>query len=85
VTVGDYEVALFNVGGRIFATESTCPHQGAPLVEGWVEDGCLTCPWHAWTFRLETGKMMLGDHGGLAVFEVKIEGTMILVGAQPRE
>lgn len=81
---GEHEVALFNVAGRIFATESTCPHQGAPLSEGWVDDGCVTCPWHAWTFVLETGKMTLGEHGGIETFEVQIREGVIYVSTEPR-
>jgi nitrite reductase (NADH) small subunit/3-phenylpropionate/trans-cinnamate dioxygenase ferredoxin subunit len=28
---------------------------GASLSGGHVEDGCVTCPWHAWRFRLTDG------------------------------
>lgn len=27
-----------------------CPHRGARLSQGWVEDGCLVCPYHGWRF-----------------------------------
>lgn len=27
-----------------------CPHRSARLSQGWVEDGCLVCPYHGWRF-----------------------------------
>ena len=27
-----------------------CPHREAPLSAGEVDDGCLVCPYHGWTF-----------------------------------
>ena len=32
-----------------------CPHMGASLAGGFVEDGIVTCPWHYWRFRLADG------------------------------
>jgi nitrite reductase (NADH) small subunit len=75
---------LFNVDGRIYAVENTCPHQGGPLSEGWVAKGCVTCPWHAWTFKLDTGKMTLGDYATIETFDVQIEGSTISVSSKPR-
>jgi nitrite reductase (NADH) small subunit len=55
VTIGKKDVAIFNVNGEFFAIDDTCPHMGASLSGGAVEDGCVTCPWHAWRFRLNDG------------------------------
>lgn len=49
------QIALFNVEGKIYALDNTCPHMGGPLGEGKIEKGCVTCPWHAWTFDIKTG------------------------------
>lgn len=32
------------------ATLDRCPHRGASFKMGWVESGCLRCPYHGWTF-----------------------------------
>lgn len=48
-------IALFRVGGDFFAIDDMCPHAGAPLSGGPVEDGIVTCPWHYWRFRLSDG------------------------------
>ena len=48
-------IALFNHKGKFYAVDNKCPHRGGPLVQGHVEDGKVTCPWHAWQFELKTG------------------------------
>ncbi len=54
-TVGERLVAVFNVGGEYFAINDLCPHQGASLASGHVEEGVVSCPWHAWRFRVSDG------------------------------
>lgn len=56
VTANDRELALANVGGRFYACDNTCPHQGGPLGEGVLEGQQLVCPWHGWRFDVTTGK-----------------------------
>jgi phenylpropionate dioxygenase-like ring-hydroxylating dioxygenase large terminal subunit len=36
--------------GAVVAAADRCPHRQAPLSEGTVSGGCLTCPYHGWTF-----------------------------------
>ena len=82
---GRYEVAIFNVGGELFALENTCPHQGGPLADGWLEGPMITCPWHGWCFDVRTGKMTLGDYARVARFAVMRDGPDLLVGTRPLE
>lgn len=36
---------------------NSCPHQGGPLGEGYIdEDGYVRCPWHGWEFDAKTGR-----------------------------
>ena len=39
--------------GSLVAAPDRCPHREAPLSEGTVRDGCLTCVYHGWTFGAE--------------------------------
>ena len=84
VAVGDRGIALFNVDGTFYALDNTCPHQGGPLAEGWIEDCAVTCPWHAWTFKLADGKMTLGDYAAVDSFEVRVAGDEVQISARPR-
>ncbi|MEO0821515.1 MAG: Rieske 2Fe-2S domain-containing protein [Pseudomonadota bacterium] len=47
--------AVFRHEGRLAAISHACAHQNGPLGEGRVIDGCVTCPWHGFQYRLEDG------------------------------
>ena len=83
VVVGRYEVALFNVGGALYALENSCPHQGGPIADGWVENLIVACPWHAWCFDLRTGAMTLGDFATIPRFDVRVEQDGIYLSSEP--
>ena len=58
---GKKQIAVFEVGDQIFATDNRCPHEGYPLREGTVDENCvLTCNWHNWKFDLKSGENLLG-------------------------
>jgi nitrite reductase (NADH) small subunit len=84
VQVDGREVALWNVGGTYYALENYCPHQGAPLVDGWVDGTTVTCTWHAWCFNLTDGSMTLGAFAKADPYDVKVEAGRLLVSRKPR-
>ena len=84
VDVDGREIALFNVGGTIYALENACPHQGAPLADGWIEGATVTCTWHAWCFNLTDGRMAYGGFAGVDAFEVRVEDGAVRVSRTPR-
>lgn len=51
-----HKILLARVGGRCHAVGATCPHAGAPLSEGVLREGVVTCPWHKAAFRVATGE-----------------------------
>jgi 3-phenylpropionate/trans-cinnamate dioxygenase ferredoxin component len=54
---GQDAIAVFNVGGELFAVDDTCTHQDASLADGYVEADCtVECPLHATCFDLRTGR-----------------------------
>jgi len=55
VEVQGVRIALFNVGGSLFAVDNTCPHAGGPLGEGCLTGEIVECPWHGWEFNVRTG------------------------------
>ena len=72
-------IALFNVDGRIFATDNQCPHMGYPLTRGVVRNGVLTCDWHGRRFDLESGGCFNNMCDDLAVFPVEMRDEEIWI------
>jgi nitrite reductase (NADH) small subunit len=66
------EVALYNAGGRIYATGNLCPHQGGPLDEGDLDGLSVICPWHGWMFNIEDGSCVMAPNIKLPVYEVDV-------------
>ncbi|MBL8548347.1 MAG: ferric reductase-like transmembrane domain-containing protein [Hyphomonadaceae bacterium] len=49
-------IAIFRNGDRVLALSNVCRHQGGPLGEGRIIDGCVVCPWHGFQYLPETGR-----------------------------
>jgi len=64
----DKPMALFNVGGEVFAINAVCPHRGGPLAN---------CPWHGWTFDVRTGRPDHPGEHGVAAYEVQVRRSDI--------
>jgi nitrite reductase (NADH) small subunit len=79
VPVDGRMVAVFRKGDEWYAIDDLCPHMGASLAEGYVEDHTVTCPWHAWRFCIKDGTWEDNPRTKVECFEVKIEGDEVLV------
>lgn len=55
VRVGVKQLALFAVGGSVYATSNVCPHAGGSLAHGQLRGCQVTCPRHEWTFDVTSG------------------------------
>ena len=56
VSVGDEQIALYNLDGEIYATSNICTHAFALLSDGWLDGDQIECPLHAGRFEVKTGK-----------------------------
>ncbi len=81
--VGNKMVAVFNCGGKYYAINDFCPHMGASLASGYVEGDTVTCPWHAWRFRVTDGAWVDNPKVCTAKYEVRVEGDDIQVRVPP--
>lgn len=74
VEVKGREIGLFRIQEEFYAIDNLCPHHLGPLVEGQL-DGCvISCPWHAWTFDVTTGKCTFDDRVEVQTFAVRVSG-----------
>lgn len=80
--VDDVELAVFRIGDEWLAIDGRCPHKGASLADGGVEDGAVACSWHGWKFDLRTGK---GDRPQSAVrtFAVRADESGLWLDRSP--
>ncbi len=72
-------VALFNVGGTVYAVDNTCLHRGGPLGEGILDAEVVTCPWHGWQYDVTTGKVTVNPEVGVQVYPIELRGDDIFV------
>jgi nitrite reductase/ring-hydroxylating ferredoxin subunit len=54
------DIVLVRERGSVYALLERCAHQGGPLHEGRIEDGCVVCPWHSSRYRLIDGAALSG-------------------------
>lgn len=81
VEIDNVRVALFNIDGQIHAIEDVCTHDGGPLVEGEVVNGCeVVCPRHGARFDIRTGAALsFPAFEATNTYEVQIDGDDLLV------
>ena len=52
VTALGQELVLFRTpDGKPQVMSDLCVHRGGALSDGWLEDGCVVCPYHGWKFK----------------------------------
>lgn len=79
----DRTVAVFRHQGAFSAISGVCAHQGGPLAEGRVVDGCVTCPWHGYQYLAASGQSPPPFTERIPTYELRIEGRTIFVSPRP--
>jgi nitrite reductase/ring-hydroxylating ferredoxin subunit/DMSO/TMAO reductase YedYZ heme-binding membrane subunit len=82
-TPGGERIAVFRDGDRVGALTNLCAHQNGPLGEGRIIDGCVTCPWHGYQYRLEDGCAPPPYTEKLATHRVRIMAGIVEVDPTP--
>ncbi|MEO0476134.1 MAG: Rieske 2Fe-2S domain-containing protein, partial [Planctomycetota bacterium] len=85
---GCQRIAVFRHGddGKKFsAVQSVCAHQGGPLGEGKIVDGCITCPWHGYQYKPEDGQSPPPYTEKIETYELRIDGERVLLNPEPNK
>jgi nitrite reductase/ring-hydroxylating ferredoxin subunit len=80
---GAERIAVFRFDGQVAAVSNVCRHQGGPLGEGRVIDGCITCPWHGYQYRPEDGCSPPPYTQRIATYRTRIERGIVFVHPTP--
>jgi nitrite reductase/ring-hydroxylating ferredoxin subunit/Fe-S cluster biogenesis protein NfuA len=73
------EVLLWRRGERVACYDNACAHMGMPLDGGTIEGGTLTCPYHGFSYLLDTGECLTVPEVQLATHAVKVAGERVSV------
>ncbi|BFP39857.1 hypothetical protein FGF1_07020 [Flavobacteriaceae bacterium GF1] len=78
-TVENERVAIFKYQGKLSAIHNVCKHQGGPLGEGKIVDGCITCPWHGYQYLPHNGQSPPPFTEKVKTYALKnVEGTIYI-------
>jgi nitrite reductase/ring-hydroxylating ferredoxin subunit len=70
---------VFRDGEQIGALTNLCAHQNGPLGEGRIIDGCVTCPWHGFQYKLHDGCAPAPFTEKLATYPVRLKDGIVEV------
>lgn len=76
-------IAVFRDGDKVSAVSNVCRHQGGPLGEGKIVDGCITCPWHGFQYRMEDGQSPPPFTEKIATYATRIVDGVVYVNPEP--
>lgn len=79
VTIDDEDIALFNQRGEFYAISNICPHRGASLSEGFLDQNKVFCPLHCFDFDLKTGACNMASHLSVATYPTKTEDGNVFI------
>lgn len=79
VCIGEERIAVYKYSGKLSAVNNVCRHQGGPLGEGKVVDGCITCPWHGYQYLPGNGQSPPPFTEKVETYHLKLEAGKIYV------
>lgn len=66
--MGQHYVLYRDANGQVVALDDRCAHRGATLSGGWVEEGCIRCPYHGWAYQSDgTCSDIPANQAGVAI------------------
>lgn len=73
------DLLLYRNGLQVTCMPDYCPHRGWPFSGGSVQNGVLTCPFHGYEFRLDTGQCLTWPGSLLHMYPVRIRDGRVEV------
>jgi len=65
-------IAVYKHENKLYALHNVCKHQGGPLGEGKIIDGCITCPWHGYQYLPQNGQSPPPFTEKVSTYDIKI-------------
>lgn len=81
VQAGHHAICLTRTENGYGAIANKCAHQGGPLGDGFIENGFVVCPWHAWEYNPTSGEPPPGyDDPPVPCYPVEVREDGVYVG-----
>ena len=77
--VEGHSVILWRKKDRVVCYHNACTHLAYPIDMGQVNSGIITCPFHRFQYKLETGECLTAPDLPLESYPVRIEGEKVFV------
>ncbi len=74
-----YSFVIVRHLAQVYVLDDRCPHAGASLSAGFLSQGHLACPLHAWEFDLKTGECRHFPQCTVPTYFVREEAGLIEV------
>lgn len=75
----DERVAIFRNGKSFSAVSNACAHQGGPLGEGKIVFGCVTCPWHGFSYKARNGRSPAPFTEMIPTYNMKLDDGVLYI------
>jgi methionine sulfoxide reductase heme-binding subunit len=75
-------VAVYRHENKLYAVHNVCKHQGGPLGEGKIIDGCITCPWHGYQYLPQNGQSPPPFKEKISTYEVKVIANEVWINPE---
>jgi nitrite reductase/ring-hydroxylating ferredoxin subunit len=79
VKVEGTSLILNRQGANVTCYRNACSHLEYPIDMGKVSGGIITCPFHKYQYKLDSGKCLNAPADALESYQVKIEGYRVFV------
>ena len=81
--IDEERIAVYRHENKLFAIHNVCKHQGGPLGEGKIIDGCITCPWHGYQYLPHNGQSPPPFTEKVNTYDVRIEDAQVWLNPKP--
>lgn len=70
-------IAVYRHANKLYAVHNVCKHQGGPLGEGKIVDGCITCPWHGYQYLPQNGQSPPPFKEKVSTYDVRVNNNKV--------
>ncbi len=81
--IGSERIAVYLHQGKLYAIHNVCKHQGGPLGEGKIIDGCITCPWHGYQYLPHNGQSPPPFKEKVSTYDIQIREGKVYINPVP--